>query len=132
MMRRSRENQDIAQELLNAFFPAPLPCEPEETSSVYSQLPCEPIAKHEVKAAVVQARPDKVPGRDGLPARVWRELWPVLGDKITTLFVRALETGKMLREWKVAKIVPLQKPKRKDYTVANNYRPISLLPTLSQ
>ena len=25
------------------------------------------------------------------------------------------------------KIVPLQKPKHKDYTIANNYRPISLL-----
>ena len=36
----------------------------------------------------------------------------------------------MPKEWKVAKIVPLQKPKRKDYAVASNYRPISLLPTL--
>ena len=28
--------------------------------------------------------------------------------------------------------MPLQKPKRGDYTVANNYRPISLLPTLGK
>ena len=28
--------------------------------------------------------------------------------------------------------MPLQKPKRKDYIVANNYRPISLLPTLGK
>jgi hypothetical protein len=28
--------------------------------------------------------------------------------------------------------VPLQKPKRKDYTIANNYRPISLLSTLGK
>jgi hypothetical protein len=28
--------------------------------------------------------------------------------------------------------VPLQKPKRKDYMIANNYRPISLLPTLGK
>jgi hypothetical protein len=26
---------------------------------------------------------------------VWRELWPVLGDEITALFARSLETGKM-------------------------------------
>lgn len=51
----------------------------------------------------------------------------MLGDKITTLFVRALKTGKMPRKWKVAKIGPLRKPKRKDYTVANNYRPILLV-----
>jgi hypothetical protein len=48
------------------------------------------------------------------------------------LFTKSLEIGKVLQEWKVAKIVPLQKPKRKDYMVANNYRPISLLPTLGK
>ena len=61
-------------------------------SATYDQLHCEPIAKHEVKAAVFRASPDKALGRDGLPARVWRELWPVLGDEITQLFARSLET----------------------------------------
>ena len=95
-------------------------------------VPWEPIAKHEVKAAVFRASPDKAPGRDGLPARVWRELWPALSGEITTLFTKSLETGKVPQEWKVAKIVPLQKPKWGDYTVANNYRPISLLLTLGK
>jgi hypothetical protein len=67
-----------------------------------------------------------------MPARVWRELWPVLSDEITVLFARSLETGKVPKEWKIAKIVPLQKPKQKDYMVANNYRPILLLPTLGK
>lgn len=68
----------------------------------------------------------------GLPARVWGELWPVLHNEITQLFARSLETGKVPKEWKVAKIVPLQKPKRKNYAVANNYRSISLLLKLGQ
>lgn len=63
---------------------------------------------------------------------MWRELWPVIGDEITLLFTKSLESGKVPREWKIAKIVPLQKPKKKDYTVVNNYRPISLLPTLGK
>ena len=126
------EDDEIERELLQAFFPSPPPCEQEETPATYDQLHCEPIAKHEVKAAVFRASPDKAPGRDGLPARVWRELWPVLGDEITQLFARLLETGRVPKEWKVAKIVPLQKPKRKDYTVASNYRLISLLPTLGK
>jgi hypothetical protein len=46
------------------------------------------------------------------------------------LFARSPETGRVPREWKNAKIIPLQKPKRGEYTIANNYRPISLLPTL--
>jgi hypothetical protein len=107
-------------------------CEQEDTPTVYSQLHSEPIAKHEVKAAVFRASQDKAPGRDNLPARVWRELWLVLEDEITLLFTRSFETGKVPQEWKIAKIIPLQKPKRKDYTIANNYRPISLLPTLGK
>ena len=62
----------------------------------------------------------------------WTELWSVLGDEITQLFTRSLEGGKVPKEGKVAKIVPLQKPKREDYAVANNYRPISLVPTLGK
>lgn len=68
------ENQDIATELLQAFFPTPPPWEPEDALSTYSQLPWKPIAKHEVRAAVFRASPDKAPGRDCLSARVWREL----------------------------------------------------------
>ena len=64
------ENHEIRKELLQAFFPTPPPCEQEEDPATYNQLHCEPIAKHEVKAAVFRASPDKAPGRDGLLARV--------------------------------------------------------------
>ena len=48
------------------------------------------------------------------------------------LFTRLLEIGKVLQEWKIAKIMLLQKPKCKDYMITNNYRPISLLPMLGK
>ena len=69
-----------------------------------------------------RASPDKAPGRDGLSACVWRELWSVLSDEIVARSTKSLETGEVSQEWKVAKIVPLQKPKKNDYTVVNNYR----------
>lgn len=123
------ENQEIEEELLKTFFPTP----PQEDEAVtYKQLPWMHISKDEVKKAVFRASRDKAPGRDGIPVRVWRELWPVLGNEITLLFVCSVERGKVPKDWKMAKIVPLQKPKRKDYTVTNNYRPISLLPTLGK
>jgi len=56
----------------------------------------EPIAKYKVKAVVFRASPNKAPRRDGLPARVWQELWPVLSGKITTFFTKSLKTGKVL------------------------------------
>ena len=93
------KNHNIARELLQAFFPVPLPCEQkEDTMASYNQLPWEPIAKHEVNAAVFRASPDKALGRDGLPAKVWQELWPVLSGEITTLFTKSLETGKVPHE----------------------------------
>jgi hypothetical protein len=59
---------------------------------------------------------------------VWIGLWPVLSDEIMLLFSRSLETGKVSKQRKIAKIVPLQKSKGKDYIVASNYRPILLRP----
>jgi hypothetical protein len=35
-------------------------------------------------------------------------------------------------QWKVAKIVPLKKGNKDDYTLPKNYRPISLLVTLGK
>lgn len=63
---------------------------------------------------------------------MWRELWPVLREEITLLFTTSIETGKVPQEWKIAKIVPLRKPGKDDYTIAKSYRPISLLPTLGK
>ncbi|KAF2195130.1 hypothetical protein K469DRAFT_681483 [Zopfia rhizophila CBS 207.26] len=67
----------------------------QTTTSVLPNAADEPIAKHEVKVAVFRASPDKAPGRDGLPARMWRELWPALENEITMLFTRSLETDKV-------------------------------------
>ena len=36
----------------------------------------------------------------------------------------------MPRQWKSAKIIPLKKPEKDNYTIAKSWRPISLLPTL--
>jgi hypothetical protein len=64
-------NGEIGEELLQAFFPTSIPCEQEkENPAIYEQLYSEPIAKHEVKAAMFRANSDKAPGRDNLPARV--------------------------------------------------------------
>lgn len=79
------ENHGIARDLLQAFFPVLPLCKQEEAQAVYNQLLWEPIAKHEFKAVMFRASQDKAPGRDGFTARVWRELWPVVGDEIMLL-----------------------------------------------
>lgn len=128
------EDEQIADVLLEEFFPpAPEPAIPEEDPGLSPpQLPFEPLTMTEIQAAIFKASPNKAPGPDGLPMLVWRELWPVLGEEIASLFNLSVAAGKVPSSWKTAKIVPLKKPGKDDYTVARSFRPISLLCTLGK
>jgi len=125
--------QEIAQCLLAGFFP-PLPEVVEESAQaeVVEPLPQVPLTKDEVKAAIFSSHPYKAPGMDDLPAIVWQKLWPELGEHIFKLFELSLVLGRIPDSWRVARIVPLRKPGKPNYTVAKAYRPISLLSTLGK
>ena len=53
-------------------------------------------------------------------------------QQIHALFTTSLRQGKLPAHWKLAKIVPLKKGNKDDYTLPKNYRPISLLATLGK
>ena len=72
----------------------------------------------------------KAPGEDGLPAMVWKQLWPVVKDRVLHLFQTSLRD--IPSQWRNAKIIPLKKPGKSDYTLAKSWRPISLLSTLGK
>jgi ribonuclease HI len=126
-------NESIAYALRHAFFP-PLPpvTRSEPIEQPLSPLHCPILTEWEVKRAIFQANPWKAPGIDGLPAAVWQQLWPVIGENIIELFQASLRSGKSPSQWKVARIIPLRKPGKPDYTVPKAYRPISLLATLGK
>ncbi|KAI7722998.1 hypothetical protein KC353_g1 [Hortaea werneckii] len=81
------------------------------------------------KAACPHARADR---EDGLPAGVWKQIWPAVRESVRRLFQTSLDTGVIPKQWKVAKIIPLKKPNKDDYTLAKAWRPISLLSTLGK
>ena len=58
--------------------------------------------------------------------------WPVVKHHILTLFRASLEEGILPDQWWHAKIIPLKKPGKENYTVAKAWRPISLLATLGK
>jgi len=48
------------------------------------------------------------------------------------MFEASLRASYTPQAWKTAKIIPLRKPDKPDYTVAKAYQPISLPPTLAK
>ena len=128
-------DDEIASALMDAFFEGSADGhtnEPNDNTEDFQPLPHQPLTFEEVRQAVLGAQPYKAPGQDGIPAIVWKELWPVVGQHIFRLFEASLRASHVPQAWKIAKIIPLRKPDKADYTSAKAYRPISLLPTLAK
>lgn len=90
------------------------------------------ITLEEVERQLHAAKSWKAPGDDGLPVIVWKKTWPVVKDHVLALFRKSLEEGSLPSQWRHAKIIPLKKPEKDDYTIAKAWRPISLLATLGK
>jgi hypothetical protein len=62
--------------------------------------------------------------------------WPpsdgVEVDRVLLLFRTSLDEGVLPTQWRNAKIIPLKKPNKGDYTAGKAWRPISLLSTLGK
>ena len=61
----------------------------------------------EIRRKVFSIKPWKAPGRDGIPAAVWRQLWPVIDKELLDLFKASLNEGYLPTQWREAKIIPL-------------------------
>ena len=69
---------------------------------------------------------------DPLPAKLLKEVFPILGPSILYMINQSLSTGTVPSTFKVAVITPLLKKTNLDPEVLQNYRPISNLPFLSK
>ena len=86
----------------------------------------------EVEPKVLAAKSWKAPGDDGLPAIVWKQIWPAVKERVLSLFQASLDGGELPTQWRNAKIIPLKKTGKGDYTIGKAWRPISLLSTLGK
>ena len=69
-------------------------------------------------------------GHDTITSDILKDIKHTVCIPLTNLFNKSIETGTVPDLLKLAKIIPIYKFKNKE--LLNNYRPISLLPTVSK
>ncbi|KAG6989317.1 Retrovirus-related Pol polyprotein from type-1 retrotransposable element R1 [Fusarium oxysporum f. sp. conglutinans] len=126
-------HKEQAEELLAKFFP-PLPDTIEDEGPRQQRAPVTmpDLTLEEVERQLLATKSWKAPGEDGLPAIVWKQVWPSVKHDVLAIFQASLEEGVIPDQWRHARIIPLKKPGKDDYTIAKAWRPISLLATLGK
>ena len=72
----------------------------------------------------------KATGLDQISNKILKLACPVICNQLTDLFNLSVKSGVFPNDWKLAKVSPIHKiGERND---ANNYRPISVLPTIAR
>ena len=84
-----------------------------------------------MKKYIGQLKSNKSPGSDGLPNEVLKALSPSIAHPLCLLFNLSFATGTFPAAWKSAIVTPIYKGKGSQ-TNPSNYRPISLLPSISK
>jgi hypothetical protein len=127
------DHREQADELLAKFFPSPPDTiDDEGPRPQRAPIVMPSITIEETERQLFVAKSWKAPGEDGLLVVVWKEIWPAVKHHVLALFCALLEEGLLPSQWRHAKIIPLKKPGKEDYTIAKAWRPISLLATLGK
>jgi hypothetical protein len=128
-------HEDIADILSQRFFPQTPP-------GVEAHFPDDPpprttrslpqIDKDLIEPLLGKTSGRSAPGQSGHTWTILKWAWAADADRLTSLFDACLRAGHHPRPWKEAVVCVIPKPKRADYTLAKNFRPISLLECLGK
>jgi hypothetical protein len=132
----AESNEEKAQVLREVFFPRPPDADLDDIARtrVKQQLQFPPISEQEVTDVIRRAPPDKAPGPDELPNRVWKLLL-VCKDftrVLTSIFDSCVRTGYNPRHFQESITVTLRKGGQRDFRKPKSYRPIALMNTLGK
>ena len=85
---------------------------------------------HEIIKIVKNLKPSKSSGHDGISSYLLKHIINYIATPLSHIFNLSLSTGKCPNALKLAKVIPIYK--KDDPSLITNYRPISLLPSISK
>ena len=88
------------------------------------------MTEEEILTELKNLKRKKATGLDNLPPGLLKDAAGVIAKPSTFIINLSLETGVVPTEWKIAKVIPIFKSG--SMAEIDNYRPISILPTLSK
>ena len=128
-------HEEVAEILSQRFFPrAPHEVDPQFPDDPPSRPPrtLARIDKALIEPLLKKAANRSAPGQSGHTWMLIKWAWDADSDRIIDLLEACLRASHHPRLWKEAIVSIIPKPKRADYTIAKNFRPISLLECLGK
>ena len=99
---------------------------PQNNKSIF----LDPTSRQEIETLIRDLLPKNSSGHDNVSNRLLKRLLPAMLEPLAILFNKSLSEGVFPEVMKKADVIPLYKAK--DNQETNNYRPISLLLTISK
>lgn len=103
-------------------------CQKRISPSKTFQIP--PMSVFDVARSISQLEPKRSFGHDGISSFFLKLATPYIAESLAYIYNLCILNGTFPEDWKIAKVTPI--PKSKDLDDPGNFRPISLLPTLSK
>ena len=124
----ARSHDDISATLSNRFFPlSPTPISPSQPDDLLA-LPTRDwprISSDEIRDALAHTSNASAPSLSGINYKLIKWAFAAKPSRFVDLYNECLDRG--LHPWTTAKVVPIAKPSKPDYSLPKAYRPISLL-----
>ena len=121
-------HEDISTSLTSRFFPPVssqvLPSQPDDPSPLPTR-DWPPISADEIQDALATTSNSSTPGLSGINYKVVKWAFAANPTRFVTLYNECLARG--THPWMEAKVIPIAKPNKADYSLPKAYRPISLL-----
>ena len=99
---------------------------------INSRFEFQLVTDEEILDFIGTLEPKTSSGFDNLSAKTLKQIGPIIHSVIRLITNQSLTTGIFPSQLKVALVTPIYKGKNTDLNIFINYRPISLLPTISK